>query len=75
MSLTNPTKSDNIYYMITSEDMKRLETIDTKKHRLDNLAKACADAKSDDMKSMWYMKLKKLAKEYNMMDYFGRLIH
>ena len=75
MSLTNLTKSDNIYYMITSEDMKRLETIDTKKHRLDNLAKACADAKSDDMKSMWYMKLKKLAKEYNMMDYFGRLIH
>ena len=61
--------------MITSEDMKRLETIDTKKHRLDNLAKACADAKSDDMKSMWYMKLKKLAKEYDMMSYFARLIH
>ena len=75
MCLTNPTKSDNIYYMITSEDIIRLETIDIKKHRLDNLAKACADAKSDEMKSMWYMKLKKLAKEYNMMDYFGRLIH
>lgn len=75
MSLTNPTKSDNIYYMITSEDIIRLETIDIKKHRLDNLAKACADAKSDEMKSMWYMKLKQLAKEYNMMDYFGRLIH
>ena len=58
--------------MITSEDIKRLKI---KQHRLDNLAKACADAKSDDMKSMWYMKLKKLAKEYNMMDYFGRLIH
>jgi hypothetical protein len=61
--------------MMTIEDIKRLETIDTKKHRLDNLAKACADAKSDDMKSMWYLKLKKLAKEYDMMDYFGKLIH
>ena len=60
---------------MTIEDIKRLETIDTKKHRLDNLAKACADAKSDDMKSMWYLKLKKLAKEYDMMDYFGKLIH
>ena len=69
MSLTNPTKSDNIYYMITSEDMKRLETIDTKKHRLDNLAKACADAKSDEMKSMWYMKLKKLAKIISILFY------
>jgi len=61
--------------MMTIEDIKRLKTIDTKKHRLDNLAKACADAKSDDMKSMWYLKLKKLAKEYDMMDYFGKLIH
>ena len=60
---------------MTIEDIKRLKTIDTKKHRLDNLAKACADAKSDDMKSMWYLKLKKLAKEYDMMDYFGKLIH
>jgi len=50
-------------------------TNNTKKHRLDNLAKACADAKSDEMKTMWYEKLKKLAEEYNMMDYFRRLIH
>ena len=57
--------------------VKDLNTItdDTKKHRLDNLAKACANATSDEMKSMWYEKLKKLAKEYNMMDYFRRLIH
>ena len=59
---------------MTVEDLNRI-TDDTKKHRLDNLAKACADAKSDEMKTMWYEKLKKLAEEYNMMDYFRRLIH
>ena len=59
---------------MTVEDLNRI-TDDTKKHRLDNLAKACANATSDEMKSMWYEKLKKLAKEYNMMDYFRRLIH
>jgi len=60
--------------MMTDEDLKRLNQID-KKHRLDNLAKACANAKSDEMKSMWYQKLKELAKEYNMMNYFRGLIH
>ena len=59
---------------MTVEDLNRI-TDNTKKHRLDNLAKACANATSDEMKSMWYEKLKKLAKEYNMMDYFRRLIH
>ena len=60
--------------MMTEEDLKRLNQND-KKHRLDNLAKACANAKSDEMKSMWYQKLKELAKEYNMMNYFRGLIH
>ena len=61
---------------MTIDDIKRLKDPDNlKKHRLDNLAKACADAKSDEMKTMWYEKLKKLAEEYNMMDYFRRLIH
>ena len=60
--------------MMTNEDLKRLNEND-KKHRLDNLAKACANAKSDEMKSMWYQKLKELAKEYNMMNYFRGLIH
>jgi len=60
--------------MMTVEDLNRI-TDNTKKHRLDNLAKACANATSDEMKSMWYEKLKKLAEEYNMMDYFRRLIH
>ena len=50
-------------------------TNNIKKHRLNNLAKVCANATSDEMKSMWYEKLKKLAKEYNMMDYFRSLIH
>lgn len=50
-------------------------TNNIKKHRLNNLAKVCANATSDEMKSMWYEKLKKLAKEYNMMDYFRKLIH
>ena len=60
--------------MMTNDDLKRLNN-DPKKHRLDNLAKACANAESNEMKSMWYEKLKKLAEKYNMMDYFRRLIH
>ena len=60
--------------MMTNEDLKRIKN-DPKKHRLENLAKACADAKSDEMKTIWYEKLKKLAEEYNMMYYFRRLIH
>jgi hypothetical protein len=60
--------------MMTVEDLNRI-TDNTKKHRLDNLAKVCANATSDEMKTMWYEKLKKLAEKYNMMDYFRRLIH
>ena len=63
--------------MITINDIKRLKGPDNlKKHRLDNLAKACADATSDEMKSMWYNKMMNLANEYNMKDYVMRkLIH
>ena len=60
--------------MMTSEDLIRVQE-DPKKRRLDNLAKACAHADSDEMKSLWYDKLKKLAEQYNMMDYFRSLIH
>ena len=60
--------------MITNEDLKRLNN-DLKKHRLDNLAKACANAESNEMKSMWYEKLKELAIQYNMMNHFRSLIH
>ena len=60
--------------MIHEEDIKR--TKGRKIKRLENLAKACADAKSDDMKNMWYNKLIELAKKYNMKDYvMRRLIH
>tara|TARA_B100000900_G_C19983250_1_gene474670 strand:- start:14 stop:202 length:189 start_codon:yes stop_codon:yes gene_type:complete len=62
--------------MITIDDIKRvIDPEQSKKHRLDNLAKACSNAKSDDMKTMWYNKLKKLSEEYDMMDYFRTLIH
>jgi len=61
--------------MMTNEDLKRLKN-DPKKHRLENLAKACADAHTDDMKKMWYDKMMKLADEYNMKDYVMRkLVH
>jgi len=44
--------------------------------RLNSLAKACANAKDNDMKAMWYHKLIDLAKQYKMMDYVTRkLMH
>ena len=59
--------------MITVDDINRLENTDKlKKHRLENLAKACAEAKSNEMKSMWYDKLIELGKQYNMTDYVMR---
>ena len=59
---------------MTSEDVKR--TKGQKIKRLENLAKACAEAKDDDMKTMWYNKLIELGKQYNMSDYVTRkLIH
>jgi hypothetical protein len=62
--------------MITNEDLKRLTGNEqVKKRKLDNLAKACAEAQSDEMKALWYNKLKKLAEQYNMMYYFRSLIH
>ena len=60
--------------MMTSEDVKR--TKGEKIRKLENLAKACADAKSDEMKTMWYNILIELGKQYNMSDYVMRnLIH
>jgi len=63
--------------MMTIYDIKRLTDPDNlKKHRLDNLAKACAESTSNEMKSMWYNKLMDLADEYNMKDYvMRRLVH
>ena len=59
---------------MTSEDIMR--TKGEKIRKLENLAKACADAKDDDMKTMWYNKMMKLAKKYDMTDYVMRkLVH
>ena len=59
---------------MTSEDVIR--TKGQKIKRLENLAKACAEAKDNDMKTMWYNKLIELGKQYNMSDYVTRkLIH
>tara|TARA_B100000424_G_C22726522_1_gene394228 strand:- start:314 stop:496 length:183 start_codon:yes stop_codon:yes gene_type:complete len=60
--------------MITSEDVMR--TKGEKVRKLENLAKACAEAKDDGMKKMWYDKLIELGKQYNMSDYVMRkLVH
>ena len=60
--------------MMTSEDIMR--TKGEKIRKLENLAKACAEAKDDNMKKMWYDKLIELGKQYGMSDYVTRkLIH
>ena len=60
--------------MMTSEDVIRTKGEKIKK--LENLAKACADAKDDNMKKMLYDKLIKLGEQYGMSDYVTRkLIH
>ena len=60
--------------MMKSEDVIR--TKGNKIKKLENLAKACAEAKDNDMKTMWYNKLIELGKQYNMSDYVTRkLIH
>ena len=60
--------------MMTSQDVMR--TKGEKIKRLENLAKACAEAKDNDMKTMWFNKLIELGKQYNMSDYVTRkLIH
>ena len=59
---------------MTSEDVMR--TKGEKIKRLENLAKPCAEAKDNDMKTMWFNKLIELGKQYNMSDYVTRkLIH
>ena len=63
--------------MMTNEDLQRITDPEKhKKHRLENLAKACADADTDEMKKMWYDKMMKLADEYGMREYVMRkLVH
>ena len=52
----------------------QLSDIKKKYKKIDNLAKACANAQSDDFKALWYHKLIDLAKEYNMLDYVMRKV-
>ena len=60
--------------MMTIDDIK--VHIPPEVRRLKLLAKACANAQSDDFKALWYKKMIDLAKEYNMMDYVMRkLVH
>ena len=60
--------------MIHEEDIKR--TKDIKIRKLENLAKACANAKLDSFKTLWYNKLQELGREYGMTEYVMRkLVH
>ena len=53
-----------------------LEEIKKKYKRIDNLARACANAQSDDFKALWYHKLIDLAREYKMLeDVMRKVIH
>ena len=65
--LTITLNRDILYTMISkNEKIKKLE----------NLAKACADAKDDEMKKMWFDKLIDLAKQYDMRDFvMNKLVH
>ena len=57
--------------MMVSEDLSRIKV---KYKKIDNLAKACANAQSDDFKALWYHKLIDLAREYKMLDYVMRKV-
>ncbi len=52
----------------------QLDDIKKKYKKIDNLAKACANAQSDDFKALWYHKLIDLASEYKMLDYVMRKV-
>ena len=62
------TLNRDILYSMTSKNEKI--------KKLENLAKACADAKDDEMKKMWFDKLIDLAKQYDMRDFvMNKLVH
>ena len=59
---------------MTPEDLERIKGQKIK--RLENLAKACAEARSDEMKKMWFDKLIELAKKYDMREIvMNKLVH
>ena len=60
--------------MMTIDDIK--VHIPPEVRRLKLLAKACANAQSDDFKALWYKKMIDLANQYGMIDYVMRkLVH
>ena len=60
--------------MMTIEDIK--VHIPPEVRRLKLLAKACANAQSNDFKALWYKKMIDLANQYGMIDYVMRkLVH
>ena len=51
-------------------------TKEQKIKKLENLAKACADAEDNNVKKMWFDKLIDLAKKYDMRDFvMNKLVH
>ena len=63
---------DFIVKMIYNSIMTKEQKI----KKLENLAKACADAVDDDVKKMWFDKLIDLAKNYDMRDFvMNKLVH
>ena len=72
--MTRYVKGDIMVDTMTKNDVERAKGLKIK--RLENLAKACAEATSDEMKKMWFDKLIDLAKKYDMRDYVMRkLVH
>jgi len=63
---------DFIVKMIYNDIMNKEQKI----KKLENLAKACANATDNDMKKMWFDKLIDLAKKYDMRDFvMNKLVH
>ena len=58
--------------MMTIEDIK--VHIPVEVQRLNKLAEACKNARSDDFKALWYHKLIDLAREYKMLEYVMRKV-
>ena len=63
-----------IYNNTMTTKFDRPINFSTKIKNLAHLAKACANAQTDDFKGLWFSKLIDLAKEYKMLDYVMRKV-
>ena len=60
--------------MMTIDDVKKY--IPPEVQKLNKLAEACKNARSDDFKALWYKKMIDLAHIHKLMDYVMRkLVH